>query len=66
MAVKGFLNIQENEDEYTLSKTGTSGPLLSMGERKIAKNLFQGADRIKLETANHNKIGKAMDSFKKA
>jgi uncharacterized membrane protein YgcG len=66
MAVKGFLNIQENEDEYTLSKTGTSGPLLSMGERKIAKNLFQGADRIKLETANHNKIGKAMDSFKKS
>ena len=43
MAVKGFLNIQENEDEYTLSKTGTNGPLLSMGERRIAKNLFQGA-----------------------
>ena len=66
MAVKGFLNIQENEDEYTLSKTGTSGSLLSMGERRIAKNLFQGADRITLETANHGKIGKAMDAFKKS
>jgi uncharacterized membrane protein YgcG len=66
MAVKGFLNIQENDDEFTLSKTGTSESLLSRGEKRIAKNLFQRADRIKLETANHGKIGKAMDSFKKS
>ena len=42
MAVKGFLVIRENDDEFTLSKTGTHGPLLSIGERMIAKNLFQG------------------------
>ncbi|MBW2405936.1 MAG: DUF2207 domain-containing protein [Deltaproteobacteria bacterium] len=67
MAVKGFLNIQENGDKFILSKTGTNGPLLSMGERMIAKNLFQGrTDRITLETANHTKIGKAVNAFKKS
>jgi len=66
MAVKGFLNIQENGDKFILSKTGTSGSLLSMGERMIAKNLFQGTDRITLETANHGKIGKAIGAFKKS
>jgi len=66
MAVKGFLNIRENGDKYTLSKTGTNGPLLSMGERMIAKNLFQDTDRITLETANHSKIGKAVAAFKKS
>jgi uncharacterized membrane protein YgcG len=66
MAVKGFLNIQENQDEFTLSKTGASEALLSKGEKRIAKNLFQWADHIKLETANHRKISKAMDSYKKS
>ena len=63
MAVKGFLNIQENQDEFTLSKTGTGESLLSKGERKIAKKLFQGSDRIKLETANHSRIGKAVEGI---
>lgn len=66
MAVKGFLNIQENQDEFTLFKTGIRDSLLSRGEKRIAKNLFQGGNLIKLETANHRKIGKAMDSFKKS
>ena len=66
MAVKGFLVIRENDEEFTLSKTGTNGPLLSIGERMIAKNLFQGANRITLETSNHSKIGKAMAAFKKS
>ena len=66
MAVKGFLVIQENQDEFTLSKTGTGESLLSGGEKRIAKNLFQWADRITLETTNHSKIGKAVDSFKKS
>jgi len=66
MAVKGFLNIEENQDEFTLSKTGASDALLSRGEKRIAKHLFQGADRITLETANHRNIGKAIDAFKKS
>jgi uncharacterized membrane protein YgcG len=64
MAVKGFLNIREDQDEFTLSKTGSSDSLLSKGEKRIAKTLFQGADHVKLKTANHRKIRKAMDSFK--
>lgn len=66
MAVKGYLNIEENGDKYTLSKTKANGHLLSIGERMIAKNLFKGTDRITLETANHAKIGKAVDAFKKS
>jgi len=66
MAVKGFLRIKRDGDNYILFKTGTNGSLLSMGERMIAKNLFQGMDRITLETANHTKIGKAVVAFKKS
>jgi uncharacterized membrane protein YgcG len=66
MAVKGFLNIQENQDQFTLSKTGTGDALLSKGEKRIATTLFQGTDRITLETANHRNIGTAMASFKKS
>ena len=66
MAVKGFLNIQETRDEFTLSKTGTGDARLSKGEKRIAKHLFQGTDRITLETANHKNIGKAVESFKKS
>ena len=66
MAVKGFLNIEENKGKYILSKTKANGHLLSMGERMIAKNLFQGTDSITLETANHTKIGKAVKAFKRS
>ena len=66
MAVKGFLNIQEEEDgEYTLSKTGADESLLSKGEKQIAKKLFGFTDRVLLDTANHRKIGKAVEAFKK-
>ncbi|MFC1813566.1 DUF2207 domain-containing protein [Thermodesulfobacteriota bacterium] len=64
MAVKGFLVIEEDDDEFTLSKTGTDESLLSRGEKKIAKNLFLASDRIVLETANHSRIGKAVKAFK--
>jgi len=66
MAVKGFLNIEENKGKYILSKTKANGHLLSMGERMIAKNLFQGTDSIAMETANHTKIGKAVKAFKRS
>jgi len=65
MAVKGFLNIQEEDGEYTLSKTGADESLLSKGEKQIARKLFQGTDRMVLDTANHRKIGKAVQGFKK-
>jgi len=66
MAVKGFLNIEKDGDKYTLSKTKANGHLLSMGERMVAKNLFKGKNSITLETANHTKIGKALNAFKKS
>ncbi len=65
MAVKGFLNIQEEDGGYTLSKTGADESLLSKGERRIARKLFGGTDHLVLDTANHRKIGKAVEAFKK-
>ncbi len=65
MAVKGFLNIQEEDGEYTLSKTGADESLLSKGERRIARKLFGGTDHLVLDTANHRKIGNAVEAFKK-
>jgi uncharacterized membrane protein YgcG len=66
MAVNGFLNIQEIQDQFILSKTGAGESRLSNGEKKIANHLFQGTDRITLETANHKNIRKAIDAFKKS
>lgn len=65
MAVKGFLVIQENDDEFTLVKTGTDTSLLSRGEKRIAKNLFE-SDRMVLKTANHGNISKAINALKKS
>ncbi len=60
MAVKGYLNISQDEDQaWTLEKTGADGKVLSSGEAKIAEKLFSVGSRVKLKKTNHERIGKA-------
>jgi uncharacterized membrane protein YgcG len=60
MAVKGFLTISENEDgEYTLTKTGSGHKSLSGGEARSARSLFSSGNSIKLKQTNHKDIRKA-------
>jgi len=66
MAVKGFLTIKEDEDNvFTLKKTGTGEARLSGGESKIARKLFGSSNKIKLKKTNHSKIGGAKEELQK-
>jgi len=66
MAVKGYLTIEEDEDEeFTLEKTGEGEARLSGGESKIARKLFGSRNKITLEQSNHKKIGGAKKELQK-
>ena len=66
MAVKGYLKIRQDEDHvWTLEKTGADGKGLSGGEAKIAGKLFSMGSRVKLQKANHERIGKAQKELSK-
>lgn len=66
MAVKGFLTIEEDEDEvFSLKKTGTGESSLSRGEKKVAAKLFSSGDTIKLKQAKHETISAAKKELQK-
>jgi uncharacterized membrane protein YgcG len=66
MAVKGFLTIREDEDNvFTLKRTGAGEVRLSGGESKIARKLFGSRNKIKLKKTNHSKIGGAREELQK-
>lgn len=63
MAVKGYLEIDEVADEFTLIQVGSSTDALTNGERRIASRLFASGDRITLENKNHKTIARAISAF---
>jgi uncharacterized membrane protein YgcG len=56
MAVKGYLKIEEEDDEYTLRRTGTDNGSLDTGEQRLGANLFLGHDVLTLKDTNHARI----------
>jgi len=66
MAVKKYLVIHEDEDnEFTLKKTGTDTKNLSGGETRIAGKLFGTQSSIRIKRSNHKKIGAAQKELLK-
>ena len=66
LAVKGYLEIDEDSDkQWTLHKTGRQ-VTMAPGETVLAKYLFGDADSIVLTQTNHNRIGKAIKAHKRA
>lgn len=63
MAVKGYLEIDEAGDEFTLTQVGSSIDTLTNGERRIALRLFSQGDKITLENENHKVIARAISAF---
>jgi uncharacterized membrane protein len=66
MAVKGFLKIEENYREFTLTKTNSDDSNLSNGEKKIVKELFGSQNSIKLKQTNHHTLQSAISELKKS
>ncbi len=65
MAVKGFLTIDEQDEEYTLQRTATADDsTLSRGEHQITTALFGGQDKAVLKKENHASIRAALDAHK--
>ena len=63
IAVKGCLTIEENEGDYSLSRTDADETVLSAGEKRIVKKLFRGSNQITLDKGNHGKIKKAITAL---
>lgn len=67
LAVKGFLTIKEDDDgDYTLSKTGKTDVEMAPGETALVRALFSSNNSIVLKQSNHAKISKAIAAHKKS
>jgi len=64
MAVKGYLNIDDSDGDYTLSKTAGDQALLSAGEKRIVQKLFGQSRQITLDKSRHSRIKKALTALK--
>lgn len=77
LAVKGLMKIREDDDEFTLERTGQPAEELAAGEKALLKGLFpyhmagQGEQKksgpvafVKLEQKNHAKLQKALKAHK--
>lgn len=66
MAVKGLIEIDESNDEFTINKKSDATNVeLAAGEKTILKKLFgTSSSSIKLENSNHSKISSAIKAHK--
>lgn len=68
MAVKGLIEIDENNDEFTINKKSDNTNIkLAAGEKAILKKLFgKTHGSIELVNDNHSKISSAITAHKKS
>ena len=68
LAVKGFVEITEEDGEYTLTRTSQRSQNLSPGEQAILKGFFNlhNYGSIPLERSRHKKISKVLKAHEQA
>ena len=67
LGVKGYLEIQEQDDDFTLRRLTVRGKQkMSDGERAVLDSLFENGSDIELDQKNHRDFMKARSSLKKA
>jgi uncharacterized membrane protein YgcG len=66
MAVKGWLTIDENAGDYTLTRSRGGKGVLAPEEIKVNTRLLGSTDRIELDQKNHATIKAAIDDLKSA
>ena len=66
LAVKGYLDIVNDDDEHMLRKKdpGPNPPALAAGEKELYDALFSGRKRIVLKNENHRALGRAKDAHR--
>ncbi|MDX1562432.1 MAG: DUF2207 domain-containing protein [Gammaproteobacteria bacterium] len=66
LAVKGYVEIDEDDGDYTLRRTEGGTQRLAPGEAVLLRELFAAGDRVELDNDNHAVIGAAMRHHGKA
>jgi uncharacterized membrane protein YgcG len=68
LAVKGYLKINNFDDEHSLSKTdpGPNPPALAAGEKELYDGLFKDGDTAILDNEYHELLGDARTAHKKS
>ena len=68
IAIKGFLIINEKDDDYSINKTDKKDPdkYLSAEELKIYRSLFSTNYKIELDSTNYSIFQKAVRKLKKS
>ena len=69
LGVKGYLEIVEDDDDFTLRKTTVRGRILgkaSSGENAVLESLFENGSEIKLDQKNYRDFVKARSKLKVA
>ncbi|MEJ2515301.1 MAG: DUF2207 domain-containing protein [Gammaproteobacteria bacterium] len=65
LAVKGWIEIREDDEEYVLTRTGP-GEDRAPGERELMDALFADGDVVDVKQDNHKLLGAAKSAHKKA
>ena len=60
LAVKGYLEIDEEDEVYTLRATRPIEKALAPGEAELRKELFKNSTTVELKNTNHSVMRKAM------
>jgi uncharacterized membrane protein YgcG len=63
MGVKGYLQIKEEDGDYTLIRRAPATPLPAT-EKRVAEKLFAGGSTLKLATSNHTRIKEAIAALR--
>lgn len=63
MATKGFLRINNKDDEFSLTKLNQKQTTLSDSEKLIANDLFKNGETIKLNRDNRDQIIKSLEDL---
>ncbi len=66
LAVKGCLEIRENDGNYSLWRKDGADVLLAPGERVLLSQIFRSGPVIELDDANHKIIGGARRAHRRA
>jgi len=67
LAVKGFVAIEEEDDDYALARTAKKDDgSLAPGESALLSTLFALGYRVALDNENHSVVGGAMKAHEKA
>lgn len=66
LAVKGFIEIDEDDDEYTLRMTAGAQQALAPGEKAILGRLFRDGGSVTLKNVNHKRVLRAIAAHKRS